>query len=63
MNALVQNFAGALAERAGKPFAVVLPDGTSQQAGSGAPLFTVVIHSDAALLALATRGPIGLLES
>ena len=63
MNALVQNFAGALADRAGKPFAVALPDGTVHRAGGAEPLFTVEIHTDAALLALATRGHIGLLEA
>jgi cyclopropane-fatty-acyl-phospholipid synthase len=63
MNGFVQNFASALAERAGKPFALILPDGTVHRAGGGDPLFSVVIHTDAALLALATRGHIGLLES
>jgi len=63
MNAFVQNFIGTLAQRAGTPFAVVLPDGTRQAAGGGDARFTVVIHTDAALLALATRGHIGLLES
>ena len=44
-------------------FAVELPDGSRCEGGGGAAMFTIVFHSDAALLATFTRGHIGLLES
>jgi hypothetical protein len=40
-----------------------LPDGTTLRSGPQAPAFTLRFGSDAALLALVTRGHIGLLES
>ncbi len=44
-------------------FAVVLPDGSRCEGGDGAAMFTIVFHSDAALLSTFTRGHIGLLEA
>ena len=58
-----QDIVDALASRAGVPFAVELPDGGRFQGGNGPPAFSVVFHSDAALLSTFTRGHIGLLES
>ncbi|MFO1220568.1 MAG: cyclopropane-fatty-acyl-phospholipid synthase family protein [Burkholderiaceae bacterium] len=52
-----------LAERSGTGFALQLPDGTRCTAGASPPAFTIVFHDDAALLALLTRGHMGLLES
>ena len=63
LNGFAQGLADSLAERAGVAFDVVLPDGSRLHSGTQAPAFTVVIHTDAALLALATRGHMGLLES
>ncbi|MBL8351825.1 MAG: class I SAM-dependent methyltransferase [Burkholderiaceae bacterium] len=60
LNAFVQNVISALAQRAGVAFAVVLPDRTRQAAGGADARFTVLIHTDAALLALATRAHYGL---
>ena len=57
--ALVDKLSG----QAGVPFAVELPDGGRCHSGDGAPVFTVVFRSDAALLSIFTRGHIGLLES
>ncbi len=58
-----QTLLDSLSRRSGVPFAVELPDGTRCESGNGAAAFTVVFHSDAALLATFTRGHIGLLES
>ncbi len=63
MNGIVRKVVTTLAERAGASFAVVLPDGARHRAGTREPAFTIVFHTDAALLALTTRGHIGLLES
>ena len=59
----VQSLVESLSRRAGMAFAVELPDGSRCESGDGAARFTVVFHSDAALLATFTRGHIGLLES
>ncbi|MGZ5157897.1 MAG: class I SAM-dependent methyltransferase [Caldimonas sp.] len=58
-----QAMVDALAVRAGCPFAIVMPDGARFQGGAGAPAFSVVFHSDAALLSVFARGHMGLLES
>ena len=63
LNGFAQELVDSLAGRAGVSFAVVLPDGTRLASGTQAPAFTVVLRNDAALLALMTRGHIGLLES
>ena len=64
---LIRPFAQKLIEQLGArsphAFAVALPDGTRYASGSGEPAFTLVLRSDAALLATLTRGHIGLLES
>jgi len=62
-SALIRGLVGPLAERAGMPFDIVLPDGTRHHGGQGAARFTLAIRSDAALLALLSRGHMGLLES
>lgn len=59
----MQNIVDALQARTGMSFAIRLPDGSHHHAGTGAPLFTVVFRSDAALLQAFTRGQMGLLES
>jgi cyclopropane-fatty-acyl-phospholipid synthase len=59
----MQNIVDTLQSRTGVPFAVGLPDGSGYRAGTGAPAFTVVFRSDAALLQAFTRGQMGLLES
>jgi cyclopropane-fatty-acyl-phospholipid synthase len=63
LNGFAQGLVDSLTGGAGVPFAVVLPDGTRLTSGTQVPAFTVVLRSDAALLALMTRGHIGLLES
>lgn len=52
-----------LSRRAGKCFAIVLPDGRHLAAGEGAPAFTVRFHTDASLAAILLRGHMGLLEA
>jgi cyclopropane-fatty-acyl-phospholipid synthase len=59
----LQNILDALHSRTGVPFAICLPDGSRYGAGSGEPAFTVVFHTEAALLSAFTRGHMGLLES
>ena len=59
----LKSFIDALAQRAGACFGVELPDGHVLQAGSGAPAFQVVFHSETAMLSTLTRGHMGLLES
>jgi len=59
----VQKLIDALGARSASPFALTLPDGSLYRSGQGPPAFTLVYHSDAALLATMTRGHIGLLES
>ena len=63
LNGFVQRFVDSLAERADVAFAVVLPDGTRHCARALEPAFTVRFRSEAALVALMTRGHMGLLES
>ena len=60
---LVQSIVESLGARAGIPFAVVTPDGSSYRTGSDAPAFRLVFHTQAALLSTFTRGHIGLLEA
>ncbi|MES2191242.1 MAG: cyclopropane-fatty-acyl-phospholipid synthase family protein [Pseudomonadota bacterium] len=59
----VQSFIDSLQVPPERPFAVKLPDGNVYSSGSGAPLFTIVMRNDAALLSTLTRGHMGLLES
>ena len=58
----VQALVESLGRETPMPFAVVLPDGRRLQSRDGTPSFTVVFHTDAALLSTLTRGHIGLLE-
>ena len=58
-----QEWLDALGRRAGVGFSVVMPDGIRLACGPGQPVFTVVFHTDGALLSTLTRGPIGLLEA
>jgi cyclopropane-fatty-acyl-phospholipid synthase len=58
-----QAFVDSLGQRVGVPFAVELPDGSRCDSGNGAPVFSIVFRSDAALVSTFTRGHIGLLES
>ena len=44
-------------------FALELPDGERFQKGTGTPAFTLRFHGEAALLAVAAKGHLGLLES
>lgn len=59
----VRGMLDALGARARTAFEVRLPDGSSVAVGSGAPAFTIVFRTEAALLATATRGHIGLMEA
>jgi cyclopropane-fatty-acyl-phospholipid synthase len=63
MNTFVQNLIDTLAARADASFAVELPNGTRHVTGDAEPAFTIVFRSEAALLSIATRGHMGLLES
>jgi cyclopropane-fatty-acyl-phospholipid synthase len=63
LKGFVKGYVDSLARRAGVSFAVELPDGTLHHSGAPEPAFTVRFRTDAALLALVTRGHIGLLES
>lgn len=60
---VLQRVIETLAERAGVTFAVRLPDGQTCQAGGGTAAFTLAFRTEAALLAAAMRGHMGLLES
>ena len=60
---LVQRFADGVAERSDTAFDIVLPDGQRCHAGAASAAFTIEFHDESALLALLTRGHIGLLES
>jgi len=60
---LVQRFADDVAERSETSFDIVLPDGQRCHAGAATPAFTIEFRDESALLALLTRGHIGLLES
>ena len=59
----MQNIVNSLHARTGIPFAIGLPDGSHYRCGPADPAFTIVFHSDAALLSAFTRGHMGLLES
>jgi len=63
LNGFAQGLVDSIAGRAGVAFAVVLPDGRRLRGGAEAPAFTLVLRTEAALLALMTRGHLGLLES
>src|SRR5574337_615060 len=63
MRPFVQKLIDRLGDRALHPFAVALPDGTNYRSGADQPAFTMVFHTDGALLATITRGHVGLLES
>lgn len=52
-----------IGQRAATCFAVVLPDGSRIPVGEGLPVFTIMFHTDAALISTATRGHIGLMEA
>ena len=59
-----QALVDSLGRRAGVSFCVELPDGTRCASRAGVPAaFSIVFHTDAALLSAFTRGHIGLLES
>ncbi len=58
---LVQSIVDSLGERAGISFEAVTLDGADYRTGSDAPVFRLVFHTQAALLATFTRGHIGLL--
>jgi cyclopropane-fatty-acyl-phospholipid synthase len=60
---LVQRIVDALAAGSGIPFAVVAPDGAVFRGGTGGPAFTLRFHADAALLGVAARGHMALLEA
>lgn len=59
----LQRIIDVVAEQAGVALALRLPNGDLVQAGGGPPRFTVVFHTDGALLAAVMRGHIGLLEA
>ncbi|HEX5092583.1 MAG TPA: cyclopropane-fatty-acyl-phospholipid synthase family protein [Burkholderiales bacterium] len=63
MNTLIDSFVRRAGERASVPFAVRFPGGRETRNREGAPAFTVVIRSTAALPRIATFGHIGLLEA
>ena len=58
----VQALVESLGRETPMPFSVILPDGRRLQSRDGTPSFTMVFHTDAALLSTLTRGHIGLLE-
>ncbi|HEV8503050.1 MAG TPA: cyclopropane-fatty-acyl-phospholipid synthase family protein [Casimicrobiaceae bacterium] len=62
MKRSVQKLIEALSARAHTPFALKFPDGSESRAGDGPPAFTIDVRTDAALLAVATRGHMGLLD-
>ncbi|MCO5109086.1 MAG: cyclopropane-fatty-acyl-phospholipid synthase family protein [Burkholderiaceae bacterium] len=59
----IQGIVESLGARPGIPFEVALPDGSRLRTGDGAPRFTIVFRSEAALLGGFARGHIGLLEA
>lgn len=59
----LQNRFQSLSALSGRSFAVQMPDGRVLSVGAGEPAFTVVFHSDSALLGTAARGHMGLLEA
>jgi cyclopropane-fatty-acyl-phospholipid synthase len=60
---LFQPLFDSLADGVATPFAAVLPDGTRLARGTGEPAFVLRFATDAALLAVAMRGHIGLLDA
>lgn len=65
-NAMVRSLQSALqifGRRAGTCFAVQLPDGMRLFSADGTPVFTIVFHNDASLVACAVRGHMALLEA
>jgi cyclopropane-fatty-acyl-phospholipid synthase len=63
LHQIVERFAAVLANGSDTTFEIVLPDRSRIAIGVNTPAFSVVFHTDAALLATATRGHIGLLEA
>lgn len=59
----LQNIVDSFHERSGIPFAVVLPDGSRFCSGRDHPAFSLIFHSDLAVLSVIARGHMGLLES
>ena len=59
----LQPLVDTLHTHSGVPFAMELANGNRYQAGSGEPAFTLKFHTDAALMAVLTRGHMGLLEA
>jgi cyclopropane-fatty-acyl-phospholipid synthase len=59
----LQRVLDSFAERSGMAFALRQPDGMSFRAGVGEPRFTLVFHTDTAMLAATMRGHMGLLEA
>lgn len=59
----LQRVIDSLAQQATTAFALRLPDGKLLHAGTGPPRFTMVFHSEGALLAATLRGHMGLLEA
>ncbi|RPH66587.1 MAG: class I SAM-dependent methyltransferase [Burkholderiales bacterium] len=59
----IQGIVDSLGAGPDVPFAVALPDGSRCRTGDGQPRFTIVFHSEGALLGAFTRGYIGLLEA
>jgi len=59
----LQHILDTLAGRAGTSFALVLPDGTVLRAGAAPPRFTLRFLQERALLEVATRGHMALLEA
>ena len=63
MNRVVQRLLDTVGQRAGVPFAVTLPDGSRHDCGGPQPAFTLHLRTEQAVVALATRGHVGLLEA
>lgn len=59
----LQPLVDTLSERIRTPFSLVLPDGSHYRSKGEKPVFSVVFHSETALLSCAVRGHIGLLDS
>lgn len=59
----MQRIIDSFGKRSGARFAVVAPDNTVYRTGDGEPQFTLYFRAESALLAFATRGHMGLLES
>ncbi|WP_225616695.1 SAM-dependent methyltransferase [Variovorax sp. 38R] len=59
----LHNLLDGIGERAATRFAVVMPDGSRFDVGTGAPVFTLRFHTEAALFATASRGHMGLMQA